>query len=91
MDKIYEWHEGSKKHGGLQVPENYLIMEAINWTCPSVQDNHDWVSNFSLVLRYTIIKVALETYGHTKAYLLDCAKEGDDDSSDWKPVTAMRG
>ena len=30
--------------------KTHSIMEAINWVCPSAQDNHAWTSEFSLVL-----------------------------------------
>ena len=27
------------------------IMEAINWVCASAKDNHEWISEFSLILQ----------------------------------------
>ena len=36
-----------------------FFLEAINWVCASLQDNHDWISEFSLVLQDNKIMEAL--------------------------------
>ena len=54
MDLFNNIHlQWTKLHGSLHVPEKHSIMEAINWVCPSAQDNHAWTSEFSLVLHET--------------------------------------
>ena len=49
-----------KLHGSLREQENNPIIEAIDWVCASVQDNHHWISWFSLVLQESKILGALE-------------------------------
>ena len=36
------------------------IMEATTWFCAYCQDNHDWISEFSLVMQETFILEALD-------------------------------
>ena len=47
----YSCMQWSKVHGCLLGPENNSIMEAVKLDPrKNAQDNHDWVSEFSLVL-----------------------------------------
>ena len=64
MDTIGGWHEevdtieGDERHerspmGGSLAPCIWIkdsIMEAVNWVCASVQDDHDRVCGYSLVM-----------------------------------------
>ena len=46
----------------LRDPRRDAVVEAINWACTGAQDNHDWVSEFSLVLHEKDIRERLDMY-----------------------------
>ena len=50
MDLFKKRSFAKDKFSWLQESENNSIMEAVTWPCASVQCNHDWVSELSLVL-----------------------------------------
>ena len=50
------------RRSNLRDQRRDAVVEAINWACTGAQDNHDWVSEFSLVLHEKNILVRLDLY-----------------------------
>ena len=51
MDQFKDGYlQRTKLNGSFQIPEKNSTTEATNWVCASVQDDHAWITEFSLVL-----------------------------------------
>ena len=44
---------------GFRILKKNSVMEALSWVCARTQHNHEWISEFSLVLQENRILAAL--------------------------------
>ena len=51
MDRIGGWIEGGRNEDGSQIGGRLAARLWINWACARVQENHEWISEFSSVVQ----------------------------------------